>query len=155
MHLIGWDKSITSPVHRQFHRAESDMLKYLLDDAYPRWAGVFDNRQLRTAIKGIQKVFGAAKLGYAPLPASALIWIVKLLAKGQPPIIADITAAGMPKLTHLDISQILYAGWVYWIGRRRLNENVASTFLLTNQLCNQALLQQCAIDKVIAAGGPK
>jgi hypothetical protein len=154
MRIVGWNAAITASRHREFHKAEVEMLEYVLDDTYPRWAAIFDDAQLKASVEGIRKIFGAEKLGYSPLRSDALVKLVRLLGKGQPPVIADITGAGRPRLTRIDISQTLYAGWVHWIGRRHLKANSVRTFLLANQLCNHALLQQCAIDRVIAARKP-
>ena len=150
MRLLGWDRTVTNASHDVFHQAETELLKFLLEDPYDPWVTVFDDAQLKIAISGVQSIFAThVDLGYTPMNAKTLVALIDGLAKGYPPVLAEIDPEGKPLLTKIDISQSLYAGWIYWEGRGHLKQSIQPSFHLTNRLCNHALLQQCAINMAI------
>jgi len=153
MRVTGWDVPITSAADGAFHIAETEMLRFLLDDTYDQWSRFFDDADLRRAVAGVQKIFAPhGSLGYAPINPAGLVKLIERLTRGLPPILADIDQDGTPQLTDVRISQTLYAGWVYWIGRQHLAGAVTLDFLTTNRLCDHALLQQRAINYTLIAG---
>ena len=96
-------------------------------------------------------------MAYQPIPSTQLVTLVKRLSRGLPPVLASVDKDGKPLLSELQISQPLYAGWVYWMGREKLKSEdgfVPLDFLTINKLSERALLQQCAIDLVLGAGIP-
>lgn len=152
MHVAGWNTPITSASDGNFHSAEVELLKFLLDDPYDPWANMFDDIALGLAVAGVRKIFSPySAMGYAPINAGGLVKLIGRLMRGIPPILADIDEDGNPLLTNVHISQTLYAGWVYWIGRQKLAPVVPLDFFTTNRLCDHALLQQCAIDHSLGA----
>lgn len=155
MRVTGWDTPITNASDGDVHSAETEMIKFLLDDPYDPWARFFDDAELQRAVAGVRKIFAPhGPLGHTPINSVGLITLIKRLMRGLPPIVADIDQDGAPQLTDVLISQTLYAGWVYWIGRQHLAGAVALDFLTTNRLCDQALLQQRAINYTLSAGVP-
>lgn len=147
MELLGWDKQIT---HDGFER---EFLKYLLYDPYLSWAEVFGDTQLQSAISGIQTVIGPLRdLAYSPVKPQVLRELVSRLEKQLPPILDEIDPTGKPILLKVSISQTLYAGWAYWLGRDELPNAKPLTFFQANRLCDLALLQQRAINDVIKSG---
>jgi hypothetical protein len=153
MHVLGWHKPLTDPSHAGFHRAEIEFLKYILDDPYDTWAVVFDNAQLADAIAGMRKIFAPyPDLAYEPTDSETLIALLKRLARTLPPVLAEIDLDGQPVLKSVGISQILYAGWVYWEGRGQLASETPLSFFVTNRLCDHALLQQRAIAEILSSG---
>lgn len=153
MHLLGWNKPITRACHRACRKAETELLNYILNNPYDSWATVFDDSQLRKAIRGVQTVFSKyGNLGYTRIDADILVALVERLAKRLPPLQADIDSEGRPQLTKIDISQTLYSGWIYWVGRSHFGTNGAPDFFTTNRLCDHALLQQCAVNNALDEG---
>ncbi|RTM04137.1 MAG: hypothetical protein EKK33_35355 [Bradyrhizobiaceae bacterium] len=143
LHLLGWDKPVTSrpPVQE----SEKELLKYIFHDPFDAWCTLLSDAQLQNAIQGIQEVFAQyGKLGYARPTDDNLTKLVHQLQKRLPPIIAELSSIGDPVLSEIDISHTLYAGWIYSLGHKHLTSEPLS-FLQTNMLCDQALLQQRAI----------
>lgn len=153
MRLVGWDKPITVAADADAYTAENELLKFLLDDTYDPWVTVFDDAQLQTSIAAIQGLFAVQPhVGYRRPNAQSVVALVDRLKRGLPPLLTDLEPDGKPKLQKIDISQVLYAGWIYWTGRSHLTGTVPLDFFLTNRLCDQALLQQRAINIAIDAG---
>ncbi len=153
MQLLGWDRPVTNKKHKTFHYMERELLTYVLHDQYTPWSTLFTDQQLKRAIKGIQTVFSAyGSLGYKQPSADTLGSLVERLTNRLPPIVAKIDSIGKPQLTRVEIAQTLYAGWVYWLGRKHLAKQDPLSFFLTNRLCDYALLQQRAINMTISWG---
>lgn len=152
--LLGWHNPVTTTANDGIYHAENELLNYILDDPYNNWAAIFDDVQLDAAIAGVKKIFVPfPDLAYVPNDSETLVQLVRRLENGLPPLLADIESDGSPNLTKLEISNTLYAGWVFWEGRSHLNiTDFQPTFLLANMLCNHALLQQSAVDEVITFG---
>jgi len=148
MHFMEWDK----PRARKRSRicsAEIEALHYIMHDPFGSWARFFSDRQLERAIKGIQKVlqqYGGHV--YEPPDADALEGLVQQLMRRVPPVRAKIAKDGSTELKKTPMSNTLYAGWVYWLGYTHLRldkREGALSFFNVNRLCDQALLQECAI----------
>jgi hypothetical protein len=146
MQLLGWHNPISTKQPCQ--DAEDALLTYILADTYDPWSTVLTDKQLTDAIAGIEKVFAAyPNLGYVKPDSDTVIDLVSQLSMRLPPIIARLSNRGVPDLRAIDISQMLYAGWIYTIGFDKLGlEGEPLTFLQTNMLCDRALLQQGAIN---------
>jgi hypothetical protein len=152
MTVSGWQVPITTPADGALHAAETEMLSFLLDDSYGAWAKMFVDADLSQAANAIKGILLPHNLGHIPIEGSKLKTLVARLMKGQPPILGEIDLDGKPALTRVEISQILYAGWVYWLGRQHLAPIVTLDFFKTNRLCDHALLQQRAINYARKAG---
>jgi hypothetical protein len=142
--LLQWQKTITLHTDGDFHLAEVHALAELTDDPFPKWASIFTEDQIDDAIKGIKSCLGA--LGYVPPTQTNLVALLGRLKKSLPPILDGLTEDGNAILEKTDFRQILHAGWLFWGGRQQLQPPSELSFLQTNQLCNQALLQQRAIN---------
>jgi hypothetical protein len=114
-------------------------------DPSPNWAQLFSDDELENAVVGIQGVFGSVR--YVPPDAKELVGLVDRLKASLPPICDGLQADGTVELVETDFRKILHAGWVFWAGRERLLPPSTLSFLKTNRLCNQALLQQRAINE--------
>jgi hypothetical protein len=145
MRLLQWHKTITMDADGDFHLAELKVLTELTEDHAPRWARIFSEKELDAAIKGIQA--GLGDLGYAQLSQTNMLALLGRLKNSLPPILDAINPDGSPRTEKADFRQILHAGWVFWGGRDQLKPPSELSFLQTNQLCNQALLQQRAINE--------
>ncbi len=153
LNLLGWNVPLTTHAHGNTYEAEKAYLQYMMDDPFPSWATVFDDSQLRGAITGIQKVFAPhAGLNHVPSSAETVVALVERLRRALPPILEKFDANGRPNLRRVGISQVLYAGWVYWLGRTHLTDRFPLVFFDTNRLCDHALLQQRAINDALDAG---
>ena len=148
MRIGGWDKTISKDSDKEIYAAENELLNYLLDDRYDAWAGVFDDAQIGDAADAIQEAFALHdSIGYKPANANSLVAQVKQIANAIPPVISKIDADGEPQSKKVDISNTLYAGWVYSLGRDHFSGSAEMDFYTINRLCDQALLQQIAIDQ--------
>jgi hypothetical protein len=150
MTVLGWDKPKVAPSNESYYRAECAFLNNLTEANYEPWANFFDRKELADAAAGIDRFFSTQKdISYSPLDSESLIKLVKNLECGVPPIISEIKPNGDLEIRQIHISQTLYAGWMYWLGKNHLSSERPLSFLETNQLCNHALLQQQAISKII------
>jgi hypothetical protein len=146
MRLLGWDRPVSSTAHGKVHAAEKLTLNFILSDPYSNWATFFGDPQLRNAIGGIQTALtNYGNFGYSQPTGAALRKLVNRLVERLPPIIADISGRGRPILQDTPMAKTLYAGWVYWLGQSALVSGEGLSFLDTNRLCDQALLQNRAI----------
>ena len=153
MNITGWNIPITSTGDGIFYTAETEMISHLLGDQYDDWADMFEDAKLALAVSGVRKIFAPHhSLAYSRISAENLVTLLQRFMMGSPPILASIDQDGIPLLTEVHISQTLYAGWVYWIGRQHFTESVPLDFLATNRLCDHALLQQRAINYVLSEG---
>jgi hypothetical protein len=155
MHVLGWSQTVTSTADGAFFAAESDLLSYLLQDPYVPWCTAFPDAAIEGAVSGIRAIF-AMKLGTGfmrPTP-KMLTLLMDRLREAIPPQASSLESDGSPKLENLETSQVLYAGWAYWIGRAHLSDSASLGFFETNRLCDLALLQQRAINLKLAASTP-
>lgn len=147
MRLLGWDKpTITEAGAVQ--EAEKAMIEYVMECPDDKWCDIFEDAQLKSAIEKLTTVFeGNERLQAHPPDGELTSKLVHRLSKRLPPIVEEIDAQGQATHSDIRLDQCLYAGWVYWLGREKLDEDARSlTFLQTNRLCDQALLQQRAIE---------
>jgi hypothetical protein len=153
MHLIGWNAPVTTATHGLIYNGEKELLAYLLDDPYVGWASVFTDGQLRQAIGSIQTFFQSQPgIGHSRSKPEQLTALVGLLNRGIPPVRANVDVYSSVVLEPVDISEVLYAGWLCWIGRKHFVDRVPIEFFVTNRLCDHALLQQQAINLSFTPG---
>jgi hypothetical protein len=147
LRILKWDNPITESEDKHFHHAEKEFLSFISIDPFDPWAMVFIDSQVRKAIAGVKRVLSSyGGLEYKPPPREKLSTLVQRLIERVPPIIAEIDADGKPTVARTEIAHILYSGWVFWIGRKHLLLSDGLSFFDTNRLCDQALLQQQAIN---------
>jgi hypothetical protein len=147
MRFLQWHKTITLASHGDFHLAEVEFLANLANDPFPQWAKLFSDNELENAVRGIQSVLGAVQ--YTPPAAAELVVLIGRLKNSLPPICDGIRENGDIELVKTDFRKILHSGWIFWTGRERLSPPSALPFFETNRLCNQALLQQRAINEFL------
>ena len=145
MRLLQWHKTITLDGDGDFHLAELKVMTEMTGDTMPKWAHLFSENELNDAIEGIQSVLGT--LGYVRMTRTNLVALLGRLKNSLPPLLDALSPDGRSKTEKVDFRQILHAGWVFWGGREKLKPPSDLSFLQTNQLCNQALLQQRAINE--------
>lgn len=151
MRLLGLDQPVTTPDDGEIHNAELAMLEYAMHDVDGDWPTMFTDAQLTTALDEMKPVFEAEPTILSTQPARGTVKrLVRRLAKRLPPILEDIGTDGVAVHEPMSTSDCLYAGWTYWFGKDELSPGgAAPDFKRTNQLCDQALLQQRAIDLVL------
>ena len=113
----------------------------------PSWATFFRAEQIAQAITALQLIL--TPLGnalYRPIDLRELERLVRFIAHAVPPTNVSLERTAEVKLRTMDFRSVLFAGWVCWY--REVNP--ALTFLQTNQLCDQAILQQHAVDLWLA-----
>lgn len=111
----------------------------------PSWATFFSPSQITDAIAALQRVLGP--LGpalYGKSDDKELEQLVTSIARAVPPSNVTLEANGNITLRELDFRTILFAGWICWY--RRDDSVPTLSFLQINQLCDQAILQQHAVD---------
>lgn len=144
MKILGWDRAITPSSNERLRHSERDLLTYIFGASAPAWAQIFTVTQIQDALQGIRSVFG--ENAYAPPEFTRLDTLVERLVNITPPVLADVRSDGTPELSKIPFTQMLYAGWVFWIGRGRFNLREPVTFFDINRLCNHAMIQQQAIN---------
>jgi hypothetical protein len=148
IHLLGWDRAITNIKDGKVHAAEQEFIGAIVEDPYDKWAQVFTDKQIKRTIDGVQGLLAKWSLGFhAPTPDTLKV-LVSRLTERVPPIFAEISSEGKPRVQRVELSQILYAGWVYWFGRNKLTKEPCS-FLETNRFCHLALIQNDAIGRSV------
>jgi len=145
MRLLHWQRTITLNADGDFHHAENTALAEMTDDQMPRWASIFNEEELAAAIQGIQSCLKG--LDYVPPTRPNLVGLLGRLKISLPPILADLSAVGEARLEKTDFRQILHVGWLFCGGKTQLAPPSELSFLQINRLCNQALLQQRAINE--------
>jgi hypothetical protein len=146
LRLLTWDKPVTAVTQGSVHEAELETLNFILDDPYMTWALFFDDQQLNRAVPGLKSVLTQyGRLEYEQPVQEVVADLVDRLRRRLPPVAAHIGEDGSPTFKTMSRAHSLFAGWVYWLGRERLVKDCALTFLETNRLCDQALLQERGI----------
>jgi hypothetical protein len=152
LRLFGWHTPCTAPRSGEVHKAEKAFISYVSQDSYDGWAQLFADGQVDSALKAVKALFAShPKLTYQPIEADTLVALTENLARGVPPIRAPISDDGVPSLDRLSLGRILYAGWTRWLGRAALKRSMNLTFFEINRLCDQALIQQAAINRVLGS----
>lgn len=130
-------------------RAEQLFLAFLTKDPFEedRWTrDIVPDGALKAALEGLRTICGDH--GFKPLDGGALERLLGRFQKSLPPVIEDIATVGGKDAIELAVltdSQILHAGWLYWLGREHLQSEQELTFEQVNRLCDFALLQNRAI----------
>lgn len=147
MRLLEWDKP-TIEEEGTFKEAEKAMIDYVMEPYDDEWSDIFSDEQLKSAVDKLKTVFeGNEDLEAQPPEGEVTSKLVDRLSRRLPPIFEEIDAQGQATYRDIRLDQCLYAGWVYWLGREKLEEEArALTFIQTNRLCDQALLQQRSIE---------
>ncbi|MBD8471556.1 hypothetical protein [Sphingomonas sp. CFBP 8765] len=158
---LGWSKTISSPDAEDLYAAETALIGYLTQSVDDPWFDLLDDQQLEEALAAISQIFKSFPgTAYSPPGKRVLSELVRRLSLERPPIYQSLSKEGHPQNRVVPVAHCLYAGWTFWFGRDRLTEAARRTdrevrepsFLEINRLCNQAILQQEAIDFVIESG---
>lgn len=147
---LGWLNPVASKSNAEIMAAELALIDYIGGDATSPWETVFTQEQLQEVMTVIAGHFAVTGTPMAARPSEeTLVALVGRIVSHLPPIHEDINENGVSTTHALKLEDQLYAGWTYWLGREKLDDNPLS-FHHLNQLCDLALLQQQAID--LAAG---
>lgn len=154
MRLLGWMEPICTK--RGPHReAELAMLRYAGGDPPPAWTKLLDDRNLKDLLASLDKIFEPHPgISFKRPSAKRLKELLNRLAHCRPPIVQRLDSADVPRNFRVPIQHCLYAGWAFWFGKDAMRKRILKTrpdlpdltFLDVNRLCEQALLQQRAID---------
>ena len=109
----------------------------------PSWASFFTEEQIAQAITALQRIL--EPLGnalYRPIETKELERLVEHITRAVPPTSVCLEPNGEVTLRPLDFRAVLFAGWLCWYCK----ETPGPTFLQINLLCDQAILQQHAVD---------
>ena len=149
LRLLGWDSPAISPTHTEHRAAEQDFYDFVLADPYPSWASVFSDAALKGGLSSIETILAPFDLTFKLSSSDFLHVAVDRISRGIPPIFESLNESGSPNLVKSPFSHILQAGWIYWLGKARFKAGLPLRFEHANGLCNQALLQQTAINHLI------
>lgn len=154
MRLLGWLNPVVTSEgpHRD---AEVAMLTYAGGEVPSEWTRLIKDDDLRTLLESLSTIF-------APYPTMAFTQpsaqrhsaLLDRLVHCRPPIVQWLDDEDSPRNARVPIQHCLYAGWTFWFGKEALRAPLLATrpdlpelsFLGVNRLCEQALLQQRAID---------
>ena len=133
---LGWNKPV------KFWEGATASLPHL-----PSWASIFTLEQVASAITALQRIL--KPLGNALYKRTDLREVerlVRFIESAVPPTNVTLDSTGHIELRPLDFRSVLFGGWLYWYSKG----NRALTFLQINLLCDQAILQQHAVDLWLA-----
>ncbi len=156
IHAMKWDKPVTRKADGVVHQAELAFLSYVTAGPSAAWFEIFSEAQICKILDALKGVLTPYNLIYISPDRKLICGLVLRLSEERPPISQSIDNDGVPTNHYVSSAHCLYAGWSYWFGRsslakeaRRRDAHVQElSFLEVNRLCDQALLQQRAIDLV-------
>lgn len=154
--LLGWDKPVCASSHQLIREAETTFLTYATDiDADAgTWPDIFTDGQIGSAFAALNEIFSPhVHVAFSRPDPLQLAELVDRLTLCRPPIVQRLGEQGAPVVEDVKTFHCLYAGWTFWSGHEKLHAAKAREvprlrklkFLEVNKLCQQALLQQCAI----------
>ena len=152
----GWDAPVTTKADGVLHQAERSLIEYVTSELDQRWFAIFDDARIGEILDAVAQVLAPYQLGYVPPERALFCELVTRLSQERPPISQLLDKDGVPTNHKVSGAHSLYAGWSYWFGRDALAKEAKKedpqvkelSFLELNRLCDQALLQQRAIDLV-------
>jgi hypothetical protein len=154
--LLNWDEPVSLSDGSPLHASECALIAYITESSNEPWFSIFNDAQVSELLGGIEQVLDPYSLSYSPPSREDLHELVRRLAHERPPISQSLDTRGQPTNREIEGMHCLYAGWCYWFGRSQLTDEARKneatvqqlSFLELNRLCDQALLQQRAIQLV-------
>jgi hypothetical protein len=155
LELLEWDKGVCGGSQGLVGEAERKFLNYVTEDSEATWPDVLTDEQLVQTLAALREIFSPyPEVVYASPDAGQIEALVDRLTLCRPPIVQTITEKGYTRTDDVKTVHCLYAGWTCWFGldalhdakRKTVDRLLKPTFLQINKLCDQALLQQCAIE---------
>jgi hypothetical protein len=148
MKALKLDIPVTKKSDGAIHKAEQQLLSYVLETDGSDWPRIFTKEQLDDALDAMKSVFASdPSIMFTKPSRDATKRLVDRLSRRLPPILETINPLGVASQEPMPAGHCLHAGWVYLFGRDLLETGgIELDFLRTNRLCDQALLQQRAID---------
>lgn len=154
MRLLGWLEPVVTEAgaHRDAERA---LLAYAGGDPPSEWTKLLSDEDLIELLGHLKGIFDAYPgMAYERPTPERLRMMLERLALCRPPIVQWLDENNVPNNAMVPIQHCLYAGWAFWFGIADLRQPLLTdrpdlpklTFLDVNRLCEQALLQQRAID---------
>lgn len=140
--------------------AEAALLAYAGGDAPDDWHRLIGIEDLEAILAALTEMFDRLPgLAYSRPDPEILRELLDRLAWCRPPIVQGLDPDDNPVNERVPIQHCLYAGWAFWFGRDALEaprldarpDMPSLNFHQVNRLCEQALLQQRAIDAVLGA----
>ena len=138
--------------------AECKMLAYAGGDPPPEWNRLIQDAELGDMLDALASIFRPFPgLAYSPPTGETTTELLGRLVRCRPPIAQRLDEADSPRNERVPIQHCLYAGWAFWFGMdglrveqlERRPDTPKLDFLQVNRLCEQALLQQRAIDAIL------
>jgi hypothetical protein len=154
--ILGWDQPVSTAEDGPLHEAERALIAYITGSVPDAWFQIYTRPEVEALLSALEKLLDSDRLNYVPPRRDDLCELVRRLSQERPPISQTVDAEGTPQNRDISGTHCLYAGWSYWFGRAALADEARKhdaqvlelTFLELNRLCDQALLQQRAIDLV-------
>jgi hypothetical protein len=155
---LGWHRPVTKPEDGCIHEAEMAFLDYATENRDDAWTSHLFEDRLAAVLEKLSRIFEPhLDSAYRPPERAVVVELVNRLTLCRPPILHSIEDDGTPKNYIVPTCHCLYAGWSFWFGRTALRDAMLEkaprlpelTFLQLNQLCDFAMLQQCAISAAL------
>lgn len=148
--LLKWDQPITQASDGLAHKAELALLDYALEDTGSDWLSIVSDENLKNALTALEPVFQDKTLLAARPERDVLVHLIDRLRHRLPPIFETLEDTGVANFRSVSADHCLYAGWAYWFGREEIHGSNALDFFDVNRLCDLALLQQQAVERILA-----
>ncbi|MBR0794003.1 hypothetical protein JQ615_01225 [Bradyrhizobium jicamae] len=157
MRLLGWHRPVSNAKDGDLNAAERKFLAYASETSKGKWQQIFSDNELKIVLDRLSEIFrDHPQIRFSRPHNLQLKKLVEQLTLCRPPIVQAVGADGIAVLDSVRTIHCLYAGWTFWFGREKLRAAKLANyprlreldFLNVNKLCDQALLQQKAIDLV-------
>jgi hypothetical protein len=160
MRLLGWMEGVLGDAGEPgrpdpAERAERTMLDYAGGDPPADWTQLVVDEDMSELLEALGSMFEPHEgTAFAKPEPKVLTELLDRLTLCRPPIDQRLDADGRPTTERVPIQHSLYAGWSYWFGADGLRARALESrpdlpvlsFIEVNRLCEQALLQQTAIE---------
>ena len=159
MKSLGWlDPVVTDDGPAR--QAEAAMLSYAGGNPPSDWHSLIEADDLAEILGLLSEIFGELPgIAFARPQPATVAGLLDRLAMCRPPTLQSLDEEDAPLNERIPIQHCLYAGWAFWFGREALQAPYLARrpdlpkldFLQVNRLCEQALLQQRAVDAILDA----
>lgn len=157
--ILGWEKEkvgVTQKV-KEAHRALWTQLKANQQVSSRKTpSSPFTDQQMLQGINGIRNAIGTVVL-FDSVSQKPLENLLDNLSQFVPPVGSHVRKNGDVDLESVDFRLIIYAGWLFWAlkGQQKpKSKPIEISFFNVNRLCERGILQQIAVDKMIACRTP-
>lgn len=152
LRISGWSQPVTAPA-TTIHAMECEMLEYISAPSYDSNFDILSDSQIEAATLEIKNVLESSVRGRFVSPsADRLDELVSSISRAIPPVGAAVDEGGAIRHWRIEMPQILYGGWIAWLGRAKRHPEPSFDFLTINKLCEHAIMQQREVNRILDNG---